>query len=138
MFLTLARTSRAGVLSRACGDARNREPARRFANVSRSAWRTDPGQAVREFGAARTPRRSTLTDAGAVVARERETGPDVGNQNAQGFSRMPPSLCRVVLTLIAMLLMLGPGSAAAEKSAPHRQLSLEAVNDAEWSHAAGS
>ena len=47
---------------------------------------------------------------------------------------MPPSLFRFGLTLLAMLLMAsGPSLAAVKKSAASRHLSMEAVNDAEWS-----
>src|SRR5215510_1078427 len=50
---------------------------------------------------------------------------------------MPPSLFRFALTVIAMLLLISsPGVAAAKKSAAHRQLTMEAVNDAEWSRGA--
>src|SRR5215510_16219883 len=50
---------------------------------------------------------------------------------------MPPSLFRFALTVIAMLLLISsPGVAAAKKSPAHRQLTMEAVNDAEWSRGA--
>src|SRR5262245_20944025 len=50
---------------------------------------------------------------------------------------MPPPLFRFALTVIAMLLLISsPGVAAAKKSAAHRQLTMEAVNDAEWSRGA--
>jgi lipoprotein-anchoring transpeptidase ErfK/SrfK len=52
---------------------------------------------------------------------------------------MLPSLFRSPLTLIATLLTLSsPGFAVAKKSAAPRQLSMEAVNDAEWSRHAGA
>jgi lipoprotein-anchoring transpeptidase ErfK/SrfK len=52
---------------------------------------------------------------------------------------MPLAPFRFVLNLIVMLLTLsGPGLAGAKTSAAPRQLSIEAVNDAEWSRRAGA
>jgi lipoprotein-anchoring transpeptidase ErfK/SrfK len=52
---------------------------------------------------------------------------------------MPPSPFRFVLTSVVMLLLVSsPGLAATKKSATPRQLSMAAVNDAEWSRGAGA
>jgi lipoprotein-anchoring transpeptidase ErfK/SrfK len=52
---------------------------------------------------------------------------------------MPPSHFRFALALIAIpLLVSSPGFAAVKKTAAARQLSMEAVNDAEWSRGAGA
>jgi lipoprotein-anchoring transpeptidase ErfK/SrfK len=52
---------------------------------------------------------------------------------------MPPSPFRFVLTSVVMLLLVSsPGLAGTKKSATPRQLSMAAVNDAEWSRGAGA